>query len=96
MDCNAKHFESEVTLGERTAFTSCCHKGKAILELVPTLMIDDAETKMRTNAAVRVELKTWVLSPQNSGMQNSGCFRLFVLDLGFSMFVFIVLSDLRD
>jgi hypothetical protein len=29
--CNAKHFESEVTLGERTAFTSCCHKGKAIL-----------------------------------------------------------------
>jgi hypothetical protein len=52
-------------------------------------MIDDAETKMRTNAAVRVELKTWVLSPQNSGMQNSGCFRLFVLDLGFSMFVFI-------
>jgi hypothetical protein len=67
-----------------------------LLKLVPTLMIDDAETKMRTNAAVRVELKTWVLSPQNSGMQNSGCFRLFVLDLGFSMFVFIVLSDLRD
>ena len=29
--CNAKHFESEVTLGDRTAFTSCCHKGKAIL-----------------------------------------------------------------
>jgi hypothetical protein len=71
-------------------------KTLAIVELVPTLMIDDAETKMRTNAAVRVELKTWVLSPQNSGMQNSGCFRLFVLDLGFSMFVFIVLSDLRD
>lgn len=23
--CNAKHFESEVTLGDRTAFTSCCH-----------------------------------------------------------------------
>jgi hypothetical protein len=67
-----------------------------LVELVPTLMIDDAETKMRTNAAVRVELKTWVLSPQNSGMQNSGCFRLFVLDLGFSMFVFVVLSDLRD
>ena len=22
---------SEVTLGDRTAFTSCCHKGKAIL-----------------------------------------------------------------
>jgi hypothetical protein len=55
------------------------------VELVPTLMIDDAETKMRTNAAVRVELKTWVLSPQNSGMQNSGCFGLFVLDIGFSM-----------
>lgn len=29
--CNAKHFESEVTLGDRTAFTSCCHKSKAIL-----------------------------------------------------------------
>jgi hypothetical protein len=57
-----------------------------LVELVPTLMIDDAETKMRTNAAVRVELKTCVLSPQNSGMQNSGCFGLFVLDLGFSMF----------
>jgi hypothetical protein len=57
-----------------------------LVELVPTLMIDDAETKMRTNAAVRVELKTWVLSPQNSGMQNSGCFGLFVLDIGFSMF----------
>jgi hypothetical protein len=62
------------------------------VELVPTLMIDDAETKMRTNAAVRVELKTWVLSPQNSGMQNSGCFRLFVLDLGFSMVVFMWFS----
>jgi hypothetical protein len=67
-------------------------------------MIDDAETKMRTNAAVRVELKTWVLSPQNSGMQNSGCFGLFVLDIGFSMFSFcgfhhvfiVLLSDLRD
>jgi hypothetical protein len=30
---------------------------KTVVELVPTLMIDDAETKMRTNAAVRVELK---------------------------------------
>ena len=29
--CNAKHFEPEVTLGDRTAFTSCFHKGKAIL-----------------------------------------------------------------
>ena len=29
--CYAKHFESEVTLGDRTAFTSCCQKGKAIL-----------------------------------------------------------------
>ena len=28
---NANHFESKVTLGDRTAFTSCCHKGKAIL-----------------------------------------------------------------
>ena len=28
---NTKRFESEVTLGDRTAFTSCCHKGKAIL-----------------------------------------------------------------
>jgi hypothetical protein len=31
------------------------------LELVPTLMIDDAETKMRTDAAVLFELKTLVL-----------------------------------
>jgi hypothetical protein len=31
------------------------------LELVPTLMIDDAETKMRTDAAVLFELKTSVL-----------------------------------
>jgi hypothetical protein len=77
-------------------FTQWIGNKEVQVELVPTLMIDDAETKMRTNAAVRVELKTWVLSPQNSGMQNSGCFRLFVLDLGFSMFVFIVLSDLRD
>jgi hypothetical protein len=32
-----------------------------MLELVPTLMIDDAETKMRTDAAVLFELKTLVL-----------------------------------
>jgi hypothetical protein len=31
------------------------------VELVPTLMIDDAETKMRTDAAVLFELKTLVL-----------------------------------
>jgi hypothetical protein len=30
------------------------------LELVPTLMIDDAETKMRTEASVLFELKTSV------------------------------------
>jgi hypothetical protein len=30
------------------------------VELVPTLMIDDAETKMRTDAAVLFELKTLV------------------------------------
>ena len=29
--CNPKHFESEVTLGDRTAFTPCCHKCKVIL-----------------------------------------------------------------
>jgi hypothetical protein len=82
----------------RLSYISYLHETEYLtkVELMLTLMIDDAETKMRTNAAVRVELKTWVLSPQNSGMQNSGCFRLFVLDLGFSMFVFIVLSDLRD
>jgi hypothetical protein len=33
---------------------------KSVLELVPTLMIDDAETKMRTEAAVLFELKTSV------------------------------------
>jgi hypothetical protein len=32
----------------------------SLLELVPTLMIDDAETKMRTEAAVLFELKTSV------------------------------------
>jgi hypothetical protein len=31
-----------------------------LVELVPTLMIDDAETKMRTEAAVLFELKTSV------------------------------------
>jgi hypothetical protein len=31
-----------------------------VLELVPTLMIDDAETKMRTEAALLCELKTLV------------------------------------
>jgi hypothetical protein len=31
-----------------------------VLELVPTLMIDDAETKMRTEASVLFELKTSV------------------------------------
>jgi hypothetical protein len=31
------------------------------VELVSTLMIDDAETKMRTDAAVLFELKTSVL-----------------------------------
>jgi hypothetical protein len=30
------------------------------VELVPTLMIDDAETKMRTEAALLFELKTSV------------------------------------
>jgi hypothetical protein len=30
------------------------------IELVPTLMIDDAETKMRTEASVLFELKTSV------------------------------------
>jgi hypothetical protein len=33
----------------------------AEVELLPTLMIDDAETKMRTDAAVLFELKTSVL-----------------------------------
>jgi hypothetical protein len=33
--------------------------GRAV-ELVPTLMIDDAETKMRTEAALLLELKTSV------------------------------------
>ena len=28
---NANDFQSEVILGYSTAFTSCCHKGKAIL-----------------------------------------------------------------
>jgi hypothetical protein len=32
----------------------------AVAELVPTLMIDDAETKMRTEASVLFELKTSV------------------------------------
>jgi hypothetical protein len=32
----------------------------SLLELVPTLMIDDAETKMRTEAALLCELKTSV------------------------------------
>jgi hypothetical protein len=31
-----------------------------LVELVPTLMIDDAETKMRTEAALLLELKTSV------------------------------------
>jgi hypothetical protein len=31
-----------------------------VVELVPTLMIDDAETKMRTEASVLFELKTSV------------------------------------
>jgi hypothetical protein len=34
--------------------------GNCKLELVPTLMIDDAETKMRTEASVLFELKTSV------------------------------------
>jgi hypothetical protein len=35
-------------------------KLRTSVELVPTLMIDDAETKMRTEAAVLFELKTSV------------------------------------
>ena len=29
--CQAKHFKSEVTSGDRTEFTSCCQKGKVLL-----------------------------------------------------------------
>lgn len=29
--CNAKHFESEITSGDRDVFSSCCHKGKVFL-----------------------------------------------------------------
>jgi hypothetical protein len=36
------------------------HKTILRVELVPTLMIDDAETKMRTEASVLFELKTSV------------------------------------
>jgi hypothetical protein len=41
-------------------FPKTTHQDKEwiILELVPTLMIDDAETKMRTEAALLCELKT--------------------------------------
>jgi hypothetical protein len=35
----------------------CC---QTVVKLVPTLMIDDAETKMRTEASVLFELKTSV------------------------------------
>lgn len=30
--CKAKHFESEITMRNRTKFTSCCHKGKVFLQ----------------------------------------------------------------
>lgn len=29
--CGSKHFASEITSGDRNAFTSCCHKGKVFL-----------------------------------------------------------------
>jgi hypothetical protein len=41
-----------------------------LLELVPTLMIDDAETKMRTEAALLFELKTSV--PFHHALQICG------------------------
>jgi hypothetical protein len=46
--------------GRAIFFLSIFRAPLSPLELVPTLMIDDAETKMRTEASVLFELKTSV------------------------------------
>jgi hypothetical protein len=44
----------------RLVLTPRCRRDFNPVELVPTLMIDDAETKLRTEAALLFELKTSV------------------------------------
>lgn len=51
--CKAKHFESEITMRNRTQFTACCHKGKVQL---PPLMQNNFFNSFYNNFSATFEL----------------------------------------
>ena len=66
--CTAKHFEFEVTLGDRTSFTSCCHKGKTIFPLLSQneyfkslydeLILNEPSTKVNQKIILKIFANT--------------------------------------